>query len=73
MSQCQVWLDRFCASGLEQQTPPRKMASGWDDLVVAGGDECRQPMGSNGGAMASDPAFMPRQALATYLKVSVLT
>ena len=55
-----VQLDRFCASGLEAvNTAAQKVASGWDDLVVAGGIECmsRVPMGSNGGAMASDPAF----------------
>ena len=40
-------------------TAAQKVASGWEDLVVAGGIECmsRVPMGSNGGAMASDPAF----------------
>lgn len=55
-----VQLDRFCASGLEAvNTAAQKVASGWEDLVVAGGIECmsRVPMGSNGGAMASDPAF----------------
>ena len=55
-----VQLDRFCASGLEAvNTAAQKVASGWDDLVVAGGIECmsRVPMGSNGGAMASDPGF----------------
>ena len=54
-----VQLDRFCASGLEAvNTAAQKVASGWD-LVVAGGIECisRVPMGSNGGAMATDPAF----------------
>ena len=55
-----VQLDRFCASGLEAvNIAAQKIASGWEDLVVAGGVECmsRVPMGSNGGAMGGDPAF----------------
>ncbi|GHE21738.1 acetyl-CoA C-acetyltransferase [Halomonas urumqiensis] len=55
-----VQLDRFCASGLEAvNTAAQKVASGWDQLVVAGGIECmsRVPMGSNGGAMGGDPGF----------------
>ncbi|MDP5065451.1 MAG: acetyl-CoA C-acetyltransferase [Haliea sp.] len=55
-----VQLDRFCASGLEAvNIAAQKVASGWEDLVVAGGIECmsRVPMGSNGGAMGGDPAF----------------
>lgn len=55
-----VQLDRFCASGLEAvNIAAQKIASGWEDLVVAGGVECmsRVPMGSNGGPMGSDPAF----------------
>ena len=55
-----VQLDRFCASGLEAvNIAAQKIASGWEDLVVAGGVESmsRVPMGSNGGAMGSDPAF----------------
>lgn len=55
-----VQLDRFCASGLEAvNIAAQKVASGWENLVVAGGIECmsRVPMGSNGGAMGSDPAF----------------
>lgn len=55
-----VQLDRFCASGLEAvNMAAQKVASGWEELVVAGGVECmsRVPMGSNGGPMASDPAF----------------
>jgi acetyl-CoA C-acetyltransferase len=55
-----VQLDRFCASGLEAvNIAAQKIASGWEDLVVAGGIESmsRVPMGSNGGAMASDAAF----------------
>lgn len=55
-----VQLDRFCASGLEAvNIAAQKIASGWEDLVVAGGVECmsRVPMGSNGGAMAGDTAF----------------
>jgi acetyl-CoA C-acetyltransferase len=55
-----VQLDRFCASGLEAvNIAAQKVASGWEDLVVAGGVESmsRVPMGSNGGPMSSDPAF----------------
>lgn len=53
-------LDRFCASGLEAvNIAAQKIASGWEDLIVAGGVECmsRVPMGSNGGAMGGDAAF----------------
>ncbi|NIB41535.1 acetyl-CoA C-acetyltransferase [Pseudomaricurvus alkylphenolicus] len=55
-----VQLDRFCASGLEAvNTAAARVASGWEDLIVAGGVECmsRVPMGSNGGAMGGDPEF----------------
>lgn len=55
-----VQLDRFCASGLEAvNIAAQKVASGWEDLVVAGGIESmsRVAMGSNGGAMSADPAF----------------
>ncbi len=53
-------LDRFCASGLEAvNIAAQKVASGWEDLVVAGGIESmsRVPMFSNGGAMVQDAAF----------------
>jgi len=52
-------LNRFCASGLEAvNTAAMKVASGWEDLVVAGGVESmsRIPMGSDGGPWALDPA-----------------
>ena len=52
-------LNRFCASGLEAvNTAAQKVRSGWDYLVYAGGVESmsRVPMGSDGGAMMSDPA-----------------
>jgi acetyl-CoA C-acetyltransferase len=55
-----VQLNRFCASGLEAvNTGAQKIASGWEQLVVAGGVECmsRVPMGSDGGAWTSDAAF----------------
>ena len=55
-----VQLDRFCASGLEAvNIAAQKIASGWEDLVVAGGVESmsRVPMGSSGGPMVSDPEF----------------
>lgn len=54
-----VQLNRFCASGLEAiNSGAQKVRSGWDDLVLAGGVESmsRVPMGSDGGAWASDPA-----------------
>ena len=53
-----VQLNRFCASGLEAvNTAAQKIRSGWDDLVLAGGVESmsRVPMGSDGGAWATDP------------------
>jgi len=55
-----VQLDRFCASGLEAvNIAAQKIASGWEDLVVAGGIECmsRVPMGSSGGPLAGDTEF----------------
>lgn len=64
-----VTLNRFCASGLEAvNLAAMKVRSGWEDLVVAGGVEAmsRVPMGSDGGAWASDPetnlhtGFMPQ-------------
>lgn len=51
-------LNRFCASGLEAfNTAAQKVASGWDDLILAGGVESmsRVPMGFDGGAWAMDP------------------
>ena len=55
-----VQMDRFCASGLEAvNTAAQKIASGWDQLIVAGGIESmsRVPMGSNGGVMGGDAGF----------------
>jgi acetyl-CoA C-acetyltransferase len=52
-------INRFCASGLEAvNLAAQKVASGWEDLVIAGGVESmsRVPMGSDGGAWAQDPA-----------------
>src|ERR1700684_773889 len=54
-----VQLNRFCASGLEAvNIAAQKVASGWEDLIFAGGVESmsRVPMGSDGGAWAMDPA-----------------
>ena len=54
-----VQLNRFCASGLEAvNVAAQKVRSGWDDLVIAGGVESmsRVPMGSDGGALFTDPA-----------------
>ena len=51
-------VNRFCASGLEATNlAAQKVASGWDDLVIAGGVESmsRIPMGSDGGALFTDP------------------
>jgi acetyl-CoA C-acetyltransferase len=52
-------INRFCASGLEAvNLAAQKVASGWEELVIAGGVESmsRVPMGSDGGAWAQDPA-----------------
>ncbi len=60
-----VQLNRFCASGLEAvNTAAQKVASGWEQLVVAGGVESmsRVPMGSDGGAMGSDAAFVVKSS-----------
>ena len=54
-----VTLNRFCASGLEAvNLAAVKVRSGWESLIVAGGVESmsRVKMGSDGGAMMSDPA-----------------
>jgi acetyl-CoA C-acetyltransferase len=53
-----VQVNRFCASGLEAvNVAAQKVASGWEDLVLAGGVESmsRVPMGSDGGPWAMDP------------------
>ncbi len=69
-------LNRFCASGLEAvNTGAQKVASGWDDLILAGGVESmsRIPMGSDGGAWAMDPitnyetGFVPQRIGADLL------
>lgn len=51
-------VNRFCASGLDTfNTAAAKVASGWEDLVCAGGYESmsRVPIGSDGGPFAEDP------------------
>ncbi len=51
-------INRFCASGLEAvNLAAQKVASGWEDLVIAGGVDSmsRVPIGSDGGAWAQDP------------------
>jgi acetyl-CoA C-acetyltransferase len=51
-------LNRFCASGLDTfNTAAAKVASGWEDLVCAGGFESmsRVPMGADGGPFYEDP------------------
>ena len=53
-----VTLSRFCASGLEAvNLAAAKVASGFEDMVVAGGIESmsRWTMGSDGGAWFMDP------------------
>src|SRR6202012_1433689 len=53
-----VQLNRFCATGLEAgNIAAPKGASGWGDVVIAGGVESmsRVPMGSDGGAWPMDP------------------
>jgi len=64
-----VTLSRFCASGLEAvNLAAAKVASGFEDMVVAGGIESmsRWTMGSDGGAWFMDPrinqgiAFVPQ-------------
>jgi acetyl-CoA C-acetyltransferase len=53
-----VQLNRFCASGLEAvNVAAQKVASGWEDLVLAGGVESmsRVPMFADGGAWMNDP------------------
>jgi acetyl-CoA C-acetyltransferase len=53
-----VQVNRFCASALESiNLAAQKVASGWDQMVVAGGVESmsRVPMGADGGAWAMDP------------------
>jgi acetyl-CoA C-acetyltransferase len=51
-------LNRFCASGLEAvNTAAAQIMSGQSDVVIGGGVESmsRVPMGSDGGAWATDP------------------
>jgi acetyl-CoA C-acetyltransferase len=51
-------VNRFCASGLDTfNSAAAKVASGWEDLVCAGGVESmsRVPMGSDGGPFFEDP------------------
>lgn len=53
-----VQINRFCASGLEAvNLAAQKVASGYEDLVLAGGVESmsRIPLGSDGGAYLQDP------------------
>jgi acetyl-CoA C-acetyltransferase len=60
-----VQVNRFCASALEAvNMAAAKVASGQSPMVVAGGVEAmsREPMASDGGAWATDPAV----AIPTY-------
>lgn len=53
-----VQLNRFCGSGLDAvNLAAQKIASGWEDLVVAGGVESmsRVPILADGSAWAGDP------------------
>lgn len=57
-------LNRFCGSGLEAiNLAAAKVATGWEDLIVAGGVESmsRTPMGSDGGALFLDPRISGSQ------------
>ncbi|MFT5134102.1 MAG: acetyl-CoA C-acetyltransferase [Candidatus Azotimanducaceae bacterium] len=61
-----VQLDRYCASGLEAvNQAASRIASGWEDLIVAGGVESmsRIPMGTAGGAIFNDPDIAARRGL----------
>src|SRR4029078_3657510 len=52
-----VQLNRFCASGLEAvNIAAQKVASGWEDLVLAGGVESmsRVPVGFGGGGWGGE-------------------
>jgi acetyl-CoA C-acetyltransferase len=54
-----VQLNRFCASGLEAvNQAASRVRGGFEQMILAGGVESmsRVPMGSDGGAWASDPA-----------------
>ena len=54
-----VQLNRFCGSGLESvNLAAKSIRSGFDEMIIAGGVESmsRVAMGSDGGAMAMDPA-----------------
>jgi len=75
-----VTLSRFCASGLEAvNLAAAKVASGFEDLVVAGGIESmsRWTMGSDGGAWFMDPrinqgvAFVPQGISADLIAMLV--
>jgi acetyl-CoA C-acetyltransferase len=62
-----VQVNRFCASGLEAvNLAGQKIASGWEDLVIAGGVESmsRVTMGSDGGPLTDDPETMHRVGFA---------
>ncbi len=51
-------VNRFCASGLDTfNTAAARVASGWEDLICAGGYESmsRVAMGSDGGPFSEDP------------------
>jgi acetyl-CoA C-acetyltransferase len=53
-----VQLNRFCASGLEAvNQAAARVRSGWESLILAGGVESmsRVPIGSDGGAIFTDP------------------
>ena len=58
-----IQVNRFCASGLEASNiAAAKVMAGECDLAIGGGVEhmSRVPMGSDGGAMATDPAVAIR-------------
>jgi len=58
---CGVTLNRFCGSGLEAVNQAAAyVMSGQEDLILAGGVESmsRVPMGSDGGALFTDPEMI---------------
>lgn len=55
---CGITFNRFCASGLDAvNSAAQRVASGWDDLILAGGVESlsRVPGFADGGAWMIDP------------------
>lgn len=61
-----VQLNRFCSSGLEAvNTAAARVMAGQEDLLIAGGVESmsRVPMGSDGGALFTNPEIISRHRI----------